>query len=197
MSDKETLGVYASKAAEYADLTTAANTADPLLTAFIAETVPGGTVLDLGCGPGTSAALMARAGLLVHAWDPVPEMVALAQQHPGVSARVAGFDDLTETAVYDGIWANYSLLHASRDAMPRHLSAITNALRAGGRFHIALKSGSGCKRDRLGRLYTYYSDVELTSLLEDAGLTVTGRAEGVGTGLDGSLSEWISLAAHA
>ncbi|WP_298844274.1 bifunctional 2-polyprenyl-6-hydroxyphenol methylase/3-demethylubiquinol 3-O-methyltransferase UbiG [uncultured Roseobacter sp.] len=197
MSDEQTLSVYAEKAVEYAGMTNNANDSDPLLSAFIRDIPSGGRVLDLGCGPGASAAVMARAGLEAHAWDPVAEMVALAAEQSGVIARQAGFNTLTETDTFDGIWANFSLLHAARDEMPGHLARIATALKPGGRFHIALKSGAGSKRDSIGRLYTYYTDTELTGLLEAAGMTVTRRAEGIGKGLDGTDAAWISLAAHA
>jgi hypothetical protein len=81
--------------------------------------------------------------------------------------------------------------------MPRHLNTLFAALKPEGLFHIALKSGSGSKRDRLGRLYTYYTDAELTVLLQDAGFTVTDRATGRDKGLNGSDADWIALRAHA
>ncbi len=132
MSDKETLNVYAEKAADYAAMTDEFNTRDPSLDAFIAAIPQGGCVLDLGCGPGASAAQMAAAGLTVDAFDPVPEMVAMAARHAGVNARQAGFDDLHAEAIYDGVWANFSLLHAPREDMPRHLAQIKSALKPGG-----------------------------------------------------------------
>lgn len=196
MSDDETLSVYAQKARDYAQLTDDQNAHDPLLTDFINAMPTGGSILDLGCGPGTSAAVMARAGLKVTAFDPVPQMVRLARQHEGVEAREAGFDDLSGFDLYDGIWANFSLLHAPRADMPRHLKAIADALKPQGRFHIALKTGEGSKRDRLGRFYTYYNKDELTQLVEAAGMRVFDSAEGTGTGLDGSEAAWVSLAAH-
>ena len=196
MSDAETLKVYGEKAQDYADLVAGPDEADPILAAFIAALPAGGTALDLGCGPGASAAAMARAGLNVVAFDPVPEMVSMADKHPGVTAQLGSFDDLTGSNIYDGIWANFSLLHAPRADMPRHLTAISDALKPGGRFHIALKSGEGSKRDALGRLYTYYTDAELTCLLEAAGLTVTARQSGRDKGLDGAEADWISLTAH-
>lgn len=196
MSDDETLKVYAAKAQDYADLVSAGDAENPLLTAFIAALPPGGSALDLGCGPGNSAAQMADAGLKVTAFDPVPEMVALAAAHPRVDARVAGFDDVTGVALYDGIWANFSLLHAARSDMPRHLEALAAALKPGGRFHIGMKTGTGEKRDPIGRLYTYYTDAELTGLLADVGLTVTDRTTGREKGLDGVEADWICLAAH-
>lgn len=197
MSDPETLKVYAGKVAEYTALSADAATSDPLLARFISALPQGGAVLDLGCGPGLGAAEMARAGLQVVATDAVPEMVAAAALHAGVNARHATFEDLTETAAYDGVWANFSLLHAPRVAMPAHLLAIHRALRPGGLCHLALKAGSGSKRDGLGRLYTYYEEAELTKLMQTAGFTVTASDRGREVGLDGVPADWIALFAHA
>lgn len=197
MSDRETLSVYAEKAGEYAEMTDDENTADPALVDFIDAMPEGGHVLDLGCGPGASAAQMAKAGLKVEAYDPVAQMVALANRHEGVNAQEASFEDINGIAVYDGVWANFSLLHAAREDLPRYLSHIAEALKSGGVFHIAVKTGTGSHRDGLGRLYTYYTDQELTGLLEEAGLTVTNRREGEGKGLAGDVSPWIALTACA
>lgn len=194
MTDRETLAVYATKSEEYADVTEGL-ARDPLLAAFIKAVKPQGDVLDLGCGPGIAAHQMALAGLHVTAMDPVAEMVALAARYPGVTARIGGFDDLTGTDVYDGIWANFSLLHAPRADMPRHLSDIARALRPGGVFHIGVKLGSGSRRDRIGRLYTYFTEDELAGLLTDAGLKVTDRLKGRDKGLDGTDADWICLRA--
>jgi SAM-dependent methyltransferase len=195
MNDSETLNVYAEKAQEYANVTEAV-ARDPLLLSFIAALPKGAHVLDLGCGPGITSHVMAQSGLRVTATDAVPEMVALAAADPDVTAQVASFDDINGIDTYDGIWANFSLLHAARADMPRHLAALGTALKPGGLFHIALKSGAGEKRDALGRLYTYYTQSELTDLLENAGLTVTEHATGCGKGLDGTDADWIALRAY-
>lgn len=197
MSDTETLQVYAARAQEYADLTDDANAGDPTLEAFVADLPAQARVLDLGCGPGASAERMARAGLRVDAYDAVPEMVELAKQNKGVTAKVAGFDDVSGTDIYDGIWANFSLLHAPREALPGHLQRIVKALKPGGVFHVALKSGTGSKRDALGRHYTYYREEELTALLKQEGLTVYDSVAGQSKGLDGIVAPWFALRARA
>lgn len=197
MTDRETIDVYDEKASDYVALSADLSKGDTRLAAFIAACGPDGRVLDLGCGPGHYAAEMAKAGLAVDATDASAEMVRLANAFPGVTARQATFDDLDGSEIYDGVWANFSLLHAPRDAMPRHLSSIRQALKPGGRFCIGVKMGEGEARDTLGRLYTYYGEDELVQLLSDAGLTVTERHFGQGEGLDGSLANWIMLTAHA
>lgn len=194
-SDPETLAVYNAKAADYAALTES-EARDKQLAAFIADMPPGGHVLDLGCGPGQSAAEMARHGLKVTATDASAEMVALAAAREGVNAHLATFNDIAGEALYDGVWANFSLLHAPREDMPRHLSAIARALKPGGRFHIGIKTGTGSKRDPLGRLYTYYTEPELTGLLQGAGLTPFAANRGTSKGLDGVMAGWLTLAAR-
>ena len=196
MTDKETLRVYDAKAAEYAKLIKRENNDDPHLDRFINKLPTGGRVLDLGCGPGISAACMANAGLQVDAIDGSAEMIAMATQHKGFTAWQATFDEITGTNIYDGIWANFCLLHASKEAVPQHLAALVTALKLGGAFHIAMKLGSGSQRDTIGRLYSYYSEPELTNLLVAAGLTVAETAHGRTVGLDGTEADWIVMAAY-
>lgn len=193
--DDETLGVYGARAQDYADLT-ADLEGDKHLATFIAVLPSGARVLDLGCGPGRAAAQMAAAGLGVDAVDAVPEMVALAAAQPGVTARQATFDQIEGRALYDGIWANFSLLHAPRDALPRHLQAVAKALKPGGLLHIGMKTGTGEGRDALGRFYVYYTEAELRDLLAQAGLTPTEHWTGRDIGLAGTSDDWIVIHAH-
>ena len=194
-ADRETMAVYARKAADYAAMADRERNERPL-TAFIKSLPAQARVLDLGCGPGRAAARMAQAGLQVDAWDASPEMAALAREKFGLDARVATFDALDADAAYDGIYANFSLLHAPRSEMPGHLDRIANALTARGVFHIGLKIGVDEKRDSLGRFYAYYEESELVELLESAGFEILSRATGTEKGLDGFEAPWIVMRAR-
>ncbi|WP_138934609.1 class I SAM-dependent DNA methyltransferase [Roseovarius arcticus] len=194
-SDAETLAVYSAKARDYADLTVDLE-GDKHLAAFIQAVPTGARVLDLGCGPGRAAGQMAAKGLAVDATDAVAEMVAMAGARPGVTAWQATFDDISGDAIYDGIWANFSLLHAPRGDMPRHLAALRRALKPGGLFHIGVKTGTGEARDSIGRLYTFYSEDELRSLLSAAGLAPHASWTGRDIGLSGEASDWVVVHAH-
>ena len=194
--DPETLKVYNEQAGDYLDLVEGAEK-DPHLEAFIQTMRPGARVLDLGCGPGIAAAEMARAGLIVDAIDASAEMVTLASAHDGVNAWVATFDDIQGTCLYDGIWANFSLLHATRGAIPHHLLCLREAIKPGGLLHIGMKTGTGEKRDSLGRLYTYVSEDELSGLLRDANFTPHSIAHGRDKGLSGEISDWVVISAYA
>jgi len=194
-ADRETLAVYAARLDDYArmadDLTD-----DPRLAAFIAAMPEGAQVLDLGCGPGWAAARMAAAGLKVEATDAAPEMVEKAAGIPGVTARVATFDDIAGEDVYDGIWANFSLLHAPRADMPRHLAALHRAMKPGGLLHLGMKTGTGEHRDSLGRFYAYYTEDELHDLLCQTGFVPFASETGSDRGLEGIPQDWITISAH-
>nr|WP_246429245.1 class I SAM-dependent methyltransferase [Sagittula marina] len=196
VNDRETLSVYDARAAEYAESFGKDHAADPSLRAFIDALPDGAKVLDLGCGPGTWAAAMLADGLEVDAVDASAGMVAQARRVPGLQVRQASFDEIDAVHVYDGIWANFSLLHAPRDDMPGHLAGLHLALKPGGLMHIGLKTGRGAARDGLGRFYTYYTVTEMTGLLEALGLSVGDLREGADKGLDGVVAGWFTLTAR-
>jgi SAM-dependent methyltransferase len=197
LTRSDTIRVYDERAAEYAKMTNADADAGKQLRLFMSHLPDGGRVLDLGCGPGAAAAAMANAGFIADATDASCEMVALANEHPGVNARQALFDDISGQDIYDGIWASFSLLHAPRADFPTYLGALHKALKPGGTFYIGMKLGTGEGPDRLGRFYTYYSQEELENHMTNSGFTITDRTLGAGVGLDGSTSDWISVIAHA
>ena len=195
MTDAKTLAVYDAKIEDYLRLTQAPPSKS--LLAFIKAIPEGGRILDLGCGPGLAAAEMARHGFDVDALDGSAEMVAAASKHPGVTARQATFDDLPSQATYNGIYANFSLLHAKRADFKRHIQACHAALHPGGIFHLTMKLGTGEKRDALGRFYTYYTAQELKDILAQAGFTLTFQREGQEKGLAGDVEPFIMMTAHA
>lgn len=194
-TDRKTMDVYRRMAADYAAMADRERNDRPL-DAFIRSLPAQARVLDLGCGPGRAAARMTQAGLQVEAWDASPEMAALARERFGLEVRAATFDVLDAEAIYDGIYANFSLLHAPRSEMPGHLDRIAKALTARGLFHIGLKTGVGEKRDSLGRFYAYYEESELAGLLETAGFEILSRATGTEAGLDGVEAPWIVVRAR-
>lgn len=190
MSDKETIDVYNARAADYAG-NFSRTEPDQDLRTFMDAVTPGGHILDLGCGPGNSAAMMQAVGFTVEASDASPEMVRIARETHKINASLATFDDIAGTDIYDGIWANFSLLHAKKTDMPRHLAALRTALRPGGVFHIGLKTGDDAARDKIGRMYTYYQEDELKNLLTRAGLIPCTSRTGAEAGLDGTVAPFI------
>lgn len=194
MSGDPTIAIYDEKAGDYGRMTEKLYERREL-EAFAAALPEGGRVLDLGCGPGFYAAKLGEMGFDVDAWDGSAEMVRMARDL-GVKARQARFDDLEAEGVYDGIWANFSLLHAPRADMPDLLRRIRRAGKARMVFHIGMKLGEGEGPDTLGRFYAYYGEEELEGLLNAAGFEAMSRRHGKGPGLDGTEARHITMLCH-
>jgi SAM-dependent methyltransferase len=193
--DETTIAVYDAKADDYAQAFSDA-AGSKALRRFMDQLPAGASVLDLGCGPGAHAAALHANGFQVTAMDASAAMVEKARAHKGVTVRQAGFADLNEQAAYDGVWANFSLLHSARADFPGHLLRIATALKPGGIFHIGMKTGEGEHRDALGRFYTYYSLDELRSHLTAVGFEVIDQVEGEGKGLAGTVDPWVEMLAR-
>lgn len=190
MTDKKTIDAYNAKAKEYLKLT-ATSAPDKSLRAFLDEVRPSGRILDLGCGPASASAHMRAEGFDPDPVDASPGMVDLANETFNIGARLGTFDDLTAVDTYDGIWANFSLLHAPIADLPRYFGAIATALKPGGVLHVGMKTGDGEARDAIDRKYSYVSVDGLHKLMTDAGLTVTHTHEGRDTGLSGSIDAFV------
>lgn len=195
MPDKKTLEYYNNSATDYQRRM--AKNEFPFAEEFGAQLQPGMCVLDFGCGPGHHAQYFASLGLDVEGMDASEEMVRLANLNQGVTARVASFSDLDEQDKYDGIWANFSLLHASRDEFLTILSKLKAASKSGGLLHLGMKTGTGTRVDHLGRYYTYYAPEELAEYLANSGFTSTRTEIGSGVGMAGKDEPWVVIWAQS
>jgi SAM-dependent methyltransferase len=99
------------------------------------------SLLEIGGGPGHSAAFFRDAGLDVVMTDLSPEMVRLAQAK-GLDARVMDFLSLDfPPASFDAVFALNCLLHLPSADLPRVLAAIHRLLRPGGLFFYGVYGG--------------------------------------------------------
>ncbi|MEJ6399275.1 class I SAM-dependent DNA methyltransferase [Yoonia sp. 208BN28-4] len=195
MVDAKTIHFYDTAADRYDNLTKR-GAPDAHLLAFMDLLPEGADVLDLGCGPARASVHMRDAGFHPDPVDASSGMVKLANDAHDIGARLLTFDDLDMVAAYDGVWANFCLLHAPRTDLPRHLAAIATALRPSGVFHIGMKVGEGEDRDHIERKYTYVTVTELRGLLEDAGFTILGIDEGREKGCAGTVDPFVVMRAR-
>lgn len=192
MADKRTIATYDAKAVEYADLM-AKDAPDKSLQDFIDLLPIGGRVLDLGCGPGTASMHMRAVGLVPDPVDASEGMISIARDKFGLDARLGRFEDIEGIAIYDGVWANFSLLHAPSADLPGHLKTLFAATKPGGIIHIGMKQGHGTARDKIDRLYTYVTVEELENLLTDAGYRIAYVKEGEEAGLAGTVDPYVIM----
>ncbi len=118
------------------------------------EALPGGVVLDLGCGAGRDAEYLIERGADVLASDISAEMLGYTRRRCELFGAVQG--DLLAlplaSGVLSGVWACASVLHLPRVAHPVAFAEIHRVLAPGGVAAISLKAGEGEKWVRAGRM---------------------------------------------
>lgn len=109
-----------------------------LLLGFL-ELAAGGTVADVGCGPGHVARFLAGHGEGVVGVDISPEMLARARRHGGGVRYLTG--SMLSLPVREGAWSGavalYSIIHFTADERRRAFAELARALRQGGWLLVA------------------------------------------------------------
>ena len=194
--DNITIDIYNKKAAKYADL----DIDKVSLTAYddFSQALPkNGIVLDYGCGPGYFAKKFLADGFKVDAFDASEKMIEIASMETRVNWWVGDFKSFRATSLYDGIWANFSLLHAPKREITPLIQTIFKSLKPRGLFSLGLKLGIGEKRDNIGRKYSYFEEPEISNILSNEGFCRISHYLGEATGLDGENANFIIIISHA
>jgi len=195
MPDDKTIAFYDTAAERYANLTKS-ETPGPSLVAFMALLHDGAEILDLGCGPARASVHMRDAGFRPDPVDASQGMIDLANEAHGIGARRLTFKGVDMVDAYDGVWANFSLLHAPLTDLPLIFRGLATALRKDGILHVAMKIGKGEARDAIDRLYTYVSPSQLHALLGDAGFDILATEEGHEIGCAGTNDPFVVVRAR-
>lgn len=194
--DDQTLHFYSSFAPTY--IASGPGGASRHLPEFLANLRPNSRILELGCGGGRDAQAMIAAGHHVDPTDGVPEIARKAEALLQRPVRVMRFEDLDAQDAYDAVWANASLLHVARPALPGILGKIRNALRPGGLHHATYKAGGQEGRDRQGRYFNYLSSEQASEMYERAGPWSSVKVtEYLGGGYEaGGQMPWVAVMAR-
>jgi len=192
--DGRTLAFYAAEAGAYAGREREAE--HHRIGLFAERLPPGARILELGCGGGQDSAEMLARGFDVVPTDGSPELAREAERRLGRPVGVLLFEDLSEIAAYDGIWAHACLLHAPRPVLPGIIDRIHAALRLGGVLYASFKAGEEEGRDGLGRYFNYLSPAELTVAFgETSRWSSFGIEEDIGGGYDRVPTRWLHVLA--
>jgi 2-polyprenyl-3-methyl-5-hydroxy-6-metoxy-1,4-benzoquinol methylase len=145
------------------------------------EMIPrGGSVLDAGCGSARDTAYMIKQGYNAQGIDLSEGLLAEAKKlHPEVPTQLMSLTDMKFSQdSFDGIWTNATLLHIERKDVPQILKNFYTFLKPNGVLFVRTKEGEGEGPQpvpfdpTLTRWFTFFTDRELTKMIEDAGFDV-------------------------
>ena len=132
---------------------------------FMAFIPKGGTILDAGCGPGWDSLGFLEHGFHVEAFDASESMVNIAKKNTGISVRKMFFQEMDYENIFDGVWANASLLHIEPGELIPVFKNISTSLKQGGHFFASFKYGQGTLYDD-GRWFTMMTETELMKIIK-------------------------------
>ena len=149
---EDTRASYDTVADSYADLTrhlldeTPAERAILAMFADMVRAQGGGTVADVGCGPGRITAHLRQLGVDAFGIDLSPGMIEAARRdHPGLRFDLGSMTDLAlADASMAGLVAWYSLIHVPDNEISRVFAHFRRVIRPGGplllSFHVGDES---------------------------------------------------------
>lgn len=137
---------------------------ETLYQPFLAELPEFARILDLGCGSGRDTLAFKNKGYQVDAIDYSEELVKKATKFTGIQVKHQSFYNLSEVAVYDGIWACASLLHCERHRLTEVLEKMLRALKSEGMIYMSFKYGDS-DREKDGREFTDLNEQQAQELL--------------------------------
>jgi SAM-dependent methyltransferase len=144
LDNRRTVESYERCARDYANATAPqpSSRGEGALRRLLDAASPGETVLEIGSGPGWDADFLETHGLVVRRTD-ITEAFLQFQAERGKHAERLDLisDDLG--GPYGGIAALYVLQHIDRALIDAVLRKVSNALRPGGAFLVALREGTG------------------------------------------------------
>jgi SAM-dependent methyltransferase len=144
--------------------------------------VPRGTILEIGAGGGSDAALLTAAGYGYFGTDASVGMIRAARRtHPEQTFEQVNVYDLRQLQrQFDGFWASAVLLHLPKARIDEALQSIAAAIKPGGAGFISIKDGDEEvfeQRQKAGRqedrLFTYWRKDEFKQVLRRNGFEVT------------------------
>jgi len=197
---RRTIESYERIAREYADDTApgpsgAAGFSGEGLRRLVDAVPAGGTVLEVGSGPGWDADFVESQGVAVRRTEVATAFIDLqAERGKQVDRLDVTSDELG--GPYDAVMALAVLQHVDRAQIPVLLRRVAAALRPGGVFLVAIRTGAGelWEVGDSGNPYftVLWPESAFLALLGDAGLGVEWRFPGE----DSEESPWLMLLAR-
>lgn len=159
----DTLQYYNEHAVDFTQDTQTSDMRDKYAP-FLSRVVPGGHILDLGCGSGRDSAAFIKRGYRVTAVDGSEELCRIAEAHIGQRVECMLFQDIAWQNEFDGVWACSSLLHCTMEELPDILQKVSDSLKESGILYVSFKYGDFAGW-RNGRYFTNLTEESFAELL--------------------------------
>jgi len=155
---------------------------------FIKEFQAGARILDVGCGSGVKSKYLIDRGFKVMGVDISEKLLEIAKKEaPEGEFKVLSMNDLdTMAEMFDGVFAQASLLHIPRKEAGEIVEKMSRRLVPGGLLYIAVKEMREGKPEEgvtkendygyeYERFFSYFTTDELEKYLTDAGLNIVSK----------------------
>lgn len=149
---------------------------------LIAAVPSGGEVLDLGCGSGANARLMAEAGLRVTGYDASEKMLEIARREcPEGDFRRGDLRALPERRAFDAVVAAFCIVHFDDAEARAFLRRLPRWLNPGAVLYLSFMEGRepGWETPSFAGeplFYNYFDREEVIDILSDAGLDLVSAS---------------------
>lgn len=155
---------------------------------FIQKLPYGARVLDVGCGSGVKSKYLIDHGLKVIGIDISKNLLKIAESEVSQGEfKIFSMEDLDSMAeLFDGVFAQASLLHIPKKDAGEMVKKMTRKLLSGGLLYLAVKESREGKPDEeikkesdygyeYERFFSYFTMPELEQYLKNADLKVVSK----------------------
>jgi 2-polyprenyl-3-methyl-5-hydroxy-6-metoxy-1,4-benzoquinol methylase len=170
VDDEFTINLYRDQHEAYNDFITSfyilheVNGNDFAIKDFMQRLPNKGKVLDVGCSSGWHSNMFYDAGFEVTAIDASEKVITELDEK--LNPKLGRFETIDYVDTFDGIILSWMLHHLQREGIDNALQRIRRALKDDGLIYISTVEGNEDYRDSIGRLYSVFTESELTQLLE-------------------------------
>lgn len=128
---------------------------------FLKYVKPCGKIIDIGAGSGRDIKYFLDKGFAAEGIDASSELCRLAKTYSGAVVRCISIEEWKPLILYDGLWANASLVHLSLAEIEKFICRLPMILTERGVAYMSFKTGIVTGYDEKGRMLT---DVSLDTV---------------------------------